>query len=78
MRNLGKVKEDPNWIRNDIGTLVNTDSIGYKNYMQKKRLFEEKSKNADDLKDRVDSLSSEITDINSKMNKILELLTQRD
>ncbi len=62
-----KVKEYPDWVRNEEGALVNTNTDKYRAYLAKKA-------KAESQQSQVDSLKSEINILNTKMDLILSLL----
>tara|TARA_B100001063_G_scaffold95668_1_gene89317 strand:- start:212 stop:412 length:201 start_codon:yes stop_codon:yes gene_type:complete len=50
------------------GTIINTDSVGYKNYLKS-------SKIAEDKKRELDNMKKDIDDIKSSLKEILNRLT---
>jgi hypothetical protein len=72
MNNLIKVKDQPNFFRdpNSKAILV-LDQTTRQNYINQRTLAQNAVKGNEDLKQEVDNLKNEISDIKSMLNQIL-------
>jgi len=72
MNNLIKVKDQPNFFRDpNSKAIMVIDQNARQNYINQRALAQNAVKGNEDLKQEVDNLKNEISDIKSMLNQIL-------
>lgn len=69
MADVGKVKEAPNWSRDNTGTLVNADVSGYQSYLTRKKVLDKKDS-------QIQSLQNTINNMDTRMQALESLVEQ--